>query len=183
MKNSAPHIVAACMILITFALVQFFILPSRALIADLTTQIDVANQQIGEAQAVVDDLKKVESTVPKTVQEREELLKKVPSSVEQSSLIKTLNKVSSARGIALKQVSFSTGKSTSTPGIGTVQMVTGFEGTYNDLIKLLSDLERNERIINVKSIALELKDMVRDGKAKTAFKLTLESFYQTNNER
>lgn len=178
MPNRSNKIIFTILILLLILVYVVFYKPFRTSIVDLQTkisQVTVENAELSEKVKAFDELK---LSIPDLLEERKRILLTVPSDLSQEQLIVDLSKISNARGISLGNINFSLGKLQNTDNIGTITMTTNFEGTYQDLLKFLSDIESNERVINVKNVSLQLKDGSGNLNSQAFFNLTLESYYQ-----
>mgnify|MGYP001562441797 FL=1 len=156
----------------------YYIRPASAQLVQTKSEVVAAQVTLSDLSQKVEELKKLQENVPSSTAEQQSLLAKIPPEVDQDGLIEDVSSLAASRGIELKNIGFSLGQVDEKLGVGVITMSTGFTGTYQDLVALLTDLERNTRILRVKNIAVQVHEVTRSASAQVSFTLTIESYYQ-----
>lgn len=176
-KNT-KNIISLLLVLAILVIYMYYIRPTRADLKDYRQNLIAAEQKLTDLQNKVAEVENLKSSITQNAAERQLLLAQVPTEVDQDGLIKDLNRLASSRGIELKNIGFSLGKVDPDTRVGVMTMSTGFEGTYQDLINLLADMEKNVRRMRVKNISVQVLEVSRDVSANVTFTLAIESYYQ-----
>lgn len=178
-SNNSKNLISLLLILAILVIYMYYIRPTSADLEQKQLEKAQAEEQLTDLQNSVDELTKLQASLPKGDGEKQLLLSQIPVSLDQDGLIKDLNRLASNRGIELKNVGFSLNGIDKEMGIGIVTMSTGFEGTYQDLINLLADMEANVRKFRVKNISVQVLEVSRDVSTDVSFTLTIEAYYQS----
>ena len=177
-KKNTKNVVSLLLVLAILVIYMYYIRPAQAELALKQQAYVESEQKLHDLQNSVATLTELKSSIPESAAQRQLLLAQVPSDVDQDGLIKDLNRLAGNRGIELKNIGFSLGKIDQDTGVGVMTMSTGFEGTYQDLINLLADMEKNVRKMRVKNISVQVLEVSRDVSANVTFTLAIESYYQ-----
>ncbi|MBT6068983.1 type 4a pilus biogenesis protein PilO [Candidatus Peregrinibacteria bacterium] len=177
-KSNIKNVVSLLLALAILVIYMYYIQPSSEKLEEKRLEKAQMEEQLTDLQNSVDELLALQASIPKSVGERQLLLAQVPTDLDQDGLIKDLNRLASNRGIELKNIGFALQGVDQETGVGVVTMATGFEGTYQDLINLLADVENNVRKLRVKNISVQVLEVSREVSAEVSFTLTIEAYYQ-----
>ncbi|MDP4007957.1 MAG: type 4a pilus biogenesis protein PilO [Candidatus Peregrinibacteria bacterium] len=177
MQNK-KNIISLILVLAILVVYMYYIQPSRGVLAQDTQNLVASEQKLNDLKNSVAELESLKASIPESAAQRQLLLAQVPTEVDQDGLIKDLNRLAQSRGIELKNIGFSLAKADPNTKVGVITMSTGFEGTYQDLINLLADIEKNARRMRVKNISVQVLEVSRDVSANVTFTLAIESYYQ-----
>ncbi|MFA7685766.1 MAG: hypothetical protein WCX95_03115 [Candidatus Gracilibacteria bacterium] len=177
-QSRSMPLIGVFVILLSVVAFVFFVRPIgkqvdelKASVISKTQELDISNKQIAE-------MKSAEDTYGLTSElQRMEMLRSVPLGVKQDGAIEDLVDLSKENNIDLTSIGFGKGM-TDKEKIGSLQVSAGFEGTYEDLIEFLKDLEQNKRLFKVNSISVQLVDTDVVGFKRAIFSLAMETFYQ-----
>ena len=177
-KTNTKNVISLLLVLVTLAIYMYYIRPVSDELNQKQLEQVQTEQELADLQNSIDELTRLQASLPKSDGEKQLLLSQVPVELNQDGLIQDLNRLAVGRGIDLKNVGFALNGVDQETGIGTVTMTTGFEGTYQDLINLLADMEGNVRKLRVKNISVQVLEVSRDVSADVSFSLTIEAYYQ-----
>ena len=150
--------------------------PVRTQVSALSDELNSQNAQFSELQNELAHLQSVEATLPVADTERARILKTVPVGFNQDNLVNDLDALAKRVDIDLNAMSFSQPSSQDT--YQSVSITANFMGRYGDLVALLDALEKNERLLKVVSIGVQLNDLNDQGEQLMNFSVTLEAYYQ-----
>jgi len=139
------------------------------------------NVELVSLQENVDALKNAEENLElDTEVKRLDVLKSIPTQLDQDEVIRDVIEISEENQIELKSISF--GKGTSgREGIGTLRVNASFEGDYNDLINFLEGIEKNARVFDVDNISVQINELDIASLKRVNFSLSMQAFYQETN--
>lgn len=184
MKKAIPLILIALAITIFF----LFINPLNDQIKDLSKKKQDNDQMLElaeELQRKRDDIHKAFNNI--SVEERKELEKLLPDTVDNVRLILAINDVAERYGVVIKNISVSKDgekdknqgsnviSSVDTTGdIGIITLGFTIESTYDVFINFMKDLEESLRIVDIKSLDISGG---RDNDVFLNFGITLDTYW------
>lgn len=143
----------------------------------MNVDITSKNLQIEQSKAKVAEMTKAEKELDLSSEvKKTELLKSVPSDVNQDQIIRDLIDVAKVHDIKLTSIGFGKG-ATSKEGVGSLRINASFEGNYNDLVSFLQSLEQNARVLIVDSVSVQLGKTDLLDVTRATFSLSMQAFY------
>lgn len=176
-SRSLP-LVGAFMILISVVALVFFVRPIGKQVDELKASVIGKTQELDAMKTQVAEMESAEKTYGLTSElQRMEMIRSIPVGVKQDEAISDLVTLAKENDIDLTSIGFGKGM-TDKQKIGSLQISAGFDGTYEDLIEFLKDLEQNKRMFKVNSISVQLVNTDVIGFKRAIFSLAMETFYQ-----
>lgn len=168
------------LLLLVFAVVGYVVF-----LRPLSTQIDIVKTdlvtktgQVDVLKLQIDEFEKSEKELELSTEvQRLEILKAVPTELDQDGVIRDIVEIAETYDIELKSISFGKG-GTKHDGVGALRISASFEGNYTDLTDFLEGLEQNARLFKVDSISVQINKLDITDIERANFALTIESFFQ-----
>lgn len=174
--NKSALVGVFLLILIVFGYV-FYTKGLVAEVSGMNADISSKNLQIEQSKAKVAEMTQAESELDLSSEvKKTELLKSVPSDVNQDQVIRDLIDMAKNHDIKLNSIGFGKGAS-SKEGVGSLRINAGFEGNYNDLVSFLESLEQSARVLIVDSINVQLGKTDLLDSTRATFSLSMQAFY------
>lgn len=177
-SSNKSNLVAAIIVLFVLVGYAFFVRPLASDVAAMRDVLANAQNDLDELEgqvALFDGAQKKLNL--STEVERLEILKSVPVGVNQDGVIKDLIKMVENNDIQLSSLSF--GKSSSARnGVGVLRINASFQGNFNDLTDFLTDIEQNARMLQVRTINVQIGQALLEGLKRVNFSLAMDAFYQ-----
>ncbi|PIZ75285.1 hypothetical protein COY05_04075 [Candidatus Peregrinibacteria bacterium CG_4_10_14_0_2_um_filter_38_24] len=146
-------------------------------VSGMNADISSKNIQIEQSKAKVAEMTQAESELDLSSEvKKTELLKSVPSDVNQDQVIRDLIDMAKAHDIKLNSIGFGKGAS-SKEGVGSLRINASFEGNYSDLVSFLESLEQSARVLIVDSINVQLGKTDLLDSTRATFSLSMQAFY------
>lgn len=168
------------LLLLVFAIVGYvvFLRPLSSQIDTLKTDLVTKTGQVDTLKLQIDEFEKAEKELELgTEVQRLEILKAVPTELDQDEVIRDIVEIAETYDIELKSISFGKG-GTKHDGVGALRISASFEGNYTDLTDFLEGLEQNARLFKVDSISVQINKLDITDIERANFALTIESFFQ-----
>lgn len=168
------------LLLLVFAVTGYvvFLRPLSAQIDTLKTDLVTKTGQVDTLKLQIDEFEKAEKELELgTEVQRLEILKAVPTQLDQDEVIRDIVDIAETYDIELKSISFGKG-GTKHEGVGALRISASFEGNYTDLTDFLEGLEQNARLFKVDSISVQINKLDITDIERANFALTIESFFQ-----
>jgi len=177
-NSRAITLVGVFLILLSVLALTFFVRPFSQKVDAIKTDVSSKTQELDALKQQVADMENAENTLGLTSElERLEMLSLIPVGLKQDEAIKDIVQLAEDNNITLTSIGFGKGM-TDKEKIGTLQVSSSFDGTYEDLISFLKALEQNKRMFRVNSISVQLMDTDVMGLKRAIFALSMETFYQ-----
>lgn len=171
-------LIGVFLILVSVGLFVFFAKPVGRQVGDLQANVVLKTQELNEMKQKIADMDSAKQEYGLTSElQRMEMLRSIPVGLKQDGAIEDLVALAEENNVYFTSIGFGKG-STDKQKIGSLQVSAGFEGTYEDLIEFLRDLEQNKRMFKVNSISVQLIDTDVIGFKRAVFSLAMETFYQ-----
>ncbi|HCW32785.1 MAG: hypothetical protein UT55_C0068G0011 [Candidatus Peregrinibacteria bacterium GW2011_GWE2_39_6] len=177
-KSSTSTLIAAGFLILAILITALLWLPTRDNTQILKENLTTKNTELTQINTQVASLVDLEANLPVSEVERQRILAKVPIALNQDQLVKDISAIANSVGISLNSVTFALSPSEQKEQANVVNMVANFAGDYNNLIALLEAIERNNRLLKVSSIGVQLGETSDEGKQQMNFSVSLESYYQ-----
>jgi Tfp pilus assembly protein PilO len=177
-QSRSMPLIGAFMILVSVAVFVFLVKPIGNKVDELQVSVIGKTQELNamKERIKVMENSKTEYGLTNELQKME-VENSVPVGVRQDGAITDLVNLAKDNNIDLTSIGFGKG-GTDKEKIGSLQISAGFDGTYEDLIAFLKDLEQNRRMFKVNSISVQLVDTDVIGFKRAIFSLAMETFYQ-----
>ncbi|MDD3861533.1 MAG: type 4a pilus biogenesis protein PilO [Candidatus Gracilibacteria bacterium] len=177
-KSRLTPLIGVFLILVAVGLFVFFARPVGRQVGDLQANVALKTQELNEMKQKIADMDSAKQEYGLTSElQRMEMLRSIPVGLKQDGAIEDLVALAEENNVYFTSIGFGKG-STDKQKIGSLQVSAGFEGTYEDLIEFLRDLEQNKRMFKVNSISVQLIDTDVIGFKRAVFSLAMETFYQ-----
>ncbi|MDP2643074.1 MAG: type 4a pilus biogenesis protein PilO [Candidatus Peregrinibacteria bacterium] len=175
-SNKSALVGVFLLLLIVFGYV-FYTKGLAAEVGGMNADISSKNIQIEQSKAKVAEMTQAESELDLSSEvKKTELLKSVPSDVNQDQVIRDLIDMAKAHDIKLNSIGFGKGAS-SKEGVGSLRINASFEGNYSDLVSFLESLEQSARVLIVDSINVQLGKTDLLDSTRATFSLSMQAFY------
>lgn len=135
-----------------FLFVAYLIVQEGLLIGKQTAEISNIEMLIGEQQALLRKMKDAEARSAQLEAQLSELQKMIPEEPEQNRFLVQVQQISSDASLKLTNISF--GEHIIEDGYVVMPVNLSMQGSFNSLMKLLSMLMYNERLVRVDDIDL-----------------------------
>lgn len=177
-ESKSMSLIGAFLILLSVTAFVFFVKPLGKQVDDLQVSVIGKTQELDVSDKKIAEMKSAEEAYGLTSElQRMEMIRSIPVGLKQDEAIQDLVTLAKENNIDLTSIGFGKGM-TDKEKIGSLQVNAGFDGTYEDLIAFLKDLEQNKRMIKVNSISVQLVDTDVVGFKRAIFSLAMETFYQ-----
>ncbi|MEK7672644.1 MAG: type 4a pilus biogenesis protein PilO [Patescibacteria group bacterium] len=176
--SKIPTLVAMLLIV---GSVAFYILYTKNISAELNTaQANLTDKtvELAEKTKQFDEISSAEESLDLTNEvARNDILKKVPSKMQQDQVITDIIDISEENGIKLASIGFSRSNS-SDAKVSSLNVTASFEGNYLNLTDFLEAIEENARLFKVNSISVQINKLDLSDVERAFFTLNIETFYQ-----
>lgn len=176
-SRSLP-LVGVFMVLISVVAFVFFVKPLGKQVSDLKVSVLEKTQKLEATDKQIAEMKNAKEAYGLNNElQRTQMLGLIPEGVKQDGAIEDIVALADENNVDLTSIGFGKGM-TDKEKIGSLQVSAGFDGTYEDLIEFLKDLEQNKRMFKVNSISVQLVNTDVIGFKRAIFSLAMETFYQ-----
>lgn len=181
-SSKIKTLIGVFLVLIATAGYVFFTKP-------MMDNLSVVKAEIAQAQAdstaikdKIDSYTKAETDLDLSTEvQRREILKAVPTAMNQDEVIRDLVNIAENYNTQLHSISFGRGAS-GKDKISVLRINASLEGDYNDLTRFLQGIEQNARMLRVNSISVQISDVEGSDIQKATFSLSMEAFFQDSNQ-
>lgn len=177
-ESKFAPLMGALLILVAMSAFVFFIRPIGVQVKDLEANVVLKTEEFSAVKQSIDEMEKAQQEYGLTSElQRMEMIRSIPVGLKQDEAIQDLVALAEKNNVYFTSIGFGKGM-TDKDKIGSLQVSAGFDGTYDDLIDFLKDLEQNKRIFKVNSISVQLIDTDVIEFKRAIFSLAMETFYQ-----
>jgi len=171
-------LIGVILIFVAVLFFTFFVRPFHQAVATVQDETVLKMQELDNLKAKVADMETAEKKLGVNSElQKLEMLRSIPIGVSQDKAIEDIVQLAKDHNITLNSIGFSKGI-TSKSKIGILQVSSGFEGTYDDLVEFLKAIEQNKRMFRVNSISVQLTNTDMVGVKRAIFSLSMDTFYQ-----
>lgn len=170
--------VGALLIVVALAAYILFLRPISERVDVLQANVEAKSVELKDIDGQIADFKGFESDLKLTTEvQRLEVLKAVPTEMNQDEVIQDIIKIAETYDIELSSISFSKGN-TSKDAVKSLVVNASFLGNYLDLIDFLEGVEQNARVLKVNSINVQISKLDVSKLERASFSLSIETFFQ-----
>lgn len=168
----------ALFIVVALAAYVLFIRPISERVDALEADTQKKSTELEEINTKIKDFKNFESDLKLSTEvQRLEVLKAVPTEMNQDEVIEDIIEIAKTYDIELNSISFSRG-GTNKEAVKSLVVNASFLGNYLDLIDFLEGLEQNARVLKVNSINVQISKLDISKIERASFSLSIETFFQ-----
>lgn len=158
-----------------------YVFITRGISSDLEViKVDISTKESEavDLQGKIDAYKQAEENLDLSTEvERLEILKTVPTEMQQDEVIRDLVDIAETYDTNLHSLSFSKGDS-GKEGVSVLRINASMEGNYTDLTRFLQGIEENARMLRVNSISVQISVLDVSEIKRATFTLSMEAFFQ-----
>ncbi len=176
-QNTTSTLIAAVLLIAALVVGLFVWQPARDDVGSLEADLLDMQSELESLESELAELVVLEEELPVAEAERERILESVPVGLNQDALVQNLDEISNSANVDLNSMTFSK-QNIEGATADVVAIVCNFSGNYEDLGRLLEELESNDRLFKVVSIGVQLGDITDDGSQEMTFSVSLEAYYQ-----
>jgi len=173
-------LIASSFILATIAIIVWFIMPKYQDLQNMKQKIEVKKIEIKTQEDYFSNLESIDEQMANFPTEIAKMDSAMPESMQVYSLVSFLQDRASANGLILKGIEFAAPiKSKENPDITSLNFTTEFSGSYPSFKKLIQDIGKSARLIEVQNISvapLSVKDS-----QDSDFLVVLKTYSYKNN--
>lgn len=182
-KREKIEIAAIVVILILFVYFKFIISPIMQKNSQLSQSISALNDKYSEMQLLEDENDSYSSTIKKIKTKYDESVKGIPMQLKDAEIENTLSKFCTKDQLTLGSINYNAQNSvsstssnkTSNGSVTKLSVSITVSGSYNSIISLLTDMEKDTRVFKVGDFSITSGDAVGSEKA------TISGVYYYNN--
>lgn len=171
MKGQVSQLGSVLLLLLIAISVMVFVFPMRDTVAELKIEKVTVAEELQGAQSDYEALLALSEEVAKSEATKQALQTAVPTGASQDQLILDLSEMAEDAGFDLNAMNFSL--SVDQTFGNTVQVAANVSGSYDDLIDFLQKIETASRLMQVKSLSVQLTST-----SAVVFNLSIEAYYQ-----
>lgn len=175
-QNTTSTLIAAILLIAALVVGLFVWQPARDDVGSLETNLLDMQSELSSLEAELAELVILEEELPVAEAERERILGSVPVGLNQDALVQDLDEIGDSANVDLNSMTFSK-QNIEGATADVIAIVCNFSGDYEDLGRLLEELENNDRLFKVISIGVQLGEITDEGQEMT-FSVSLEAYYQ-----
>ncbi|MFA6992354.1 MAG: GspMb/PilO family protein [Candidatus Gracilibacteria bacterium] len=175
-KSQAHTLFGVLLVLIAVSLYAVLMKPLSATVDQNAQDLSMKNAEVDSLNLKIDDFKKKEADFKLSDEKKRQILSAIPIGMKEDEVIRDIVAIAVANDVTLKSVSFSR-SSLNEYNVNVLRISASFEGSYEELVNFLKEVEGNKRRFNVNSISVQVNPSDLSLSKRVSFSLTMDSFY------